>query len=124
MPERDSTATPQAGRYAAPGAAMLAELPDRELIDAVQRQTFRFFWEGAHSGSGLAPDRRATRDGPAHDLVATGGSGFGVMALIVAVERGWIARAEAVERLARMVDLLRRATCYHGVFPHFLNGHT
>jgi hypothetical protein len=104
--------------------ATLAELPDEALIDVVQRQTFRFFWEGAHPASGLAPDRRTTRNEPVDDLVATGGSGFGIMALIVAVERGWVTRDAAVERLGRMIDLLCRATCYHGAFPHFMNGVT
>jgi len=105
-------------------ASRLVDLDDDALIDAVQRQTFRFFWEGAHEPSGLAPDRRTTRDEPVDDLVTTGGSGFGVMAIIVAVERGWVAREEAIERLTRMVDLLARATCYHGALPHFLNGVT
>ena len=102
--------------------AALAALDDEALIDAVQRQTFRFFWEGAHPASGLAPDRRTTRDEPVDDLVAIGGSGFGVMALIVAAERGWVTRDAAVERLRRMLDVLARATCYHGAYPHFMNG--
>jgi hypothetical protein len=102
--------------------AALAALPDDELIEAVQRQTFRFFWEGAHPVSGLAPDRRTARDEPVDDLVAVGGSGFGVMALIVAIERGWVTRAAAIERIDSMLDLLTRATCYHGAFPHFMNG--
>lgn len=105
-------------------AAALAELPDEALLDAVQRQTFRFFWEGAHPASGLAPDRRTTRDEAVDDLVAIGGSGFGVMAIIVAVERGWVARETAVERINRMLDVLSRATCYHGAYPHFMNGVT
>lgn len=106
-------------------AAALAALPDEELLEAVQRQTFRFFWEGAHPASGLAPDRRTTREGdPIDDLVTTGGSGFGVMAILVAVERGWVAREEALERIASMLDVLLRATCYHGVLPHFMNGLT
>jgi hypothetical protein len=104
--------------------AELAALPDAELLEAVQRQTFGFFWEGAHATSGLAPDRCKTIAGPADDLVATGGSGFGIMAIVVAVERGWVTRAAALERIARMLDLLTRATCYHGVFPHFMNGRT
>src|SRR5277367_4943705 len=102
--------------------ADLAALPDEQLLEAVQRQTFRLFWEGAHPVSGLAPDRRKTVAGGEDDLVATGGSGFAVMTIIVAVERGWISRPEALERLGRMLDLLTRATCYHGVFPHFMNG--
>ena len=72
------------GGAVAPGLetdpAALARLPDAELLDRVARQTFRFFWEGAHPGSGLAPDRRAglheTGNETVDDLVTTGGSGF------------------------------------------------
>jgi hypothetical protein len=104
------------------GAAALAALSNGELLEAVQRQTFGFFWEAAHPVSGLAPDRCTTTADPPDDLVATGGSGFGVMALIVAAERGWVTRAAAAERVGHMLDLLSRATCFHGVFPHFMNG--
>ena len=89
----------------------LARLSDERLLDAVQRQTFRFFWEGAEKASGLARDRCTLKAPPANDLVAVGGSGFGMMALIVAVERGWVKRKDAVARLSRMLDLLARATC-------------
>lgn len=104
--------------------AALAELPDDDLIDAVQRQTFRFFWEGAHPASGLAADRRTLHELPMKDTVAVGGSGFGVMAIIVAVERGWITREAAVQRLRLMLDVLVKARCYHGALPHFMNGVT
>src|SRR5262245_40553796 len=124
MPEREKPTKLKSVSDGEPNAAALATLPDDDLIDAVQRQTFRFFWEGAHSASGLAPDRLTTREAPADDLVAIGGSGFGVMALIVGVERGWISREAAVERLAKMIDLLCAATCYHGAFPHFMDGRT
>jgi len=120
-------ARPAAAGIAADPAS-LAQLPDRELLDQVARQTFRFFWEGAHPGSGLAPDRRTgratTSDETVDDLVTTGGSGFGMMAILVAVERGWVTRAAALERLGRMVQVLGRARCYHGALPHFLNGAT
>jgi hypothetical protein len=100
----------------------LARLPDHELLEAVQRQTFDFFWDGAHPVSGLAPDRRRVAPHSVDDLAAIGGSGFGVMAIIVAAERGWITRESAVERILAMLDVLSKATCYHGAFPHFLNG--
>ncbi len=61
---------------------------------------------------------------PLEDPVTVGGSGFGVMALIVAAERGWITRDAALERLGRMLDVLLRAPCYHGAFPHFAHGRT
>jgi len=104
--------------------AALAKLSDDALLEAVQRQTFRFFWEGAEKSSFLARDRCTTKGAPNDDLVAVGGSGFGVMALVVAVARGWITRKAALARLDRMLDCLARATCYHGAFPHFLHGKT
>jgi hypothetical protein len=104
--------------------AALAALPDDELIEVVQRQTCKFFWEGAHPVSGLILDRCKVRANPLNDKVAVGGSGFGIMALIVAVERGWITREAAVERLLRMLETLIAARCYHGAFPHFMHGAT
>jgi hypothetical protein len=105
-----------------PNPRELARLPDEALLEAVQRQTFGFFWDGAHPQSGLAADRRRTQAVAVDDLVATGGSGFGIMAIIVAVERGWVERSDAALRISQMLDLLTRATCYHGAFPHFMNG--
>lgn len=93
-------------------------LSDDELLDAVQRQTVRYFWEGGHPESGLARDRISRTGDRPNDLIAIGGSGFGLMAIIVAVERGWIDRSQAVDRMHRMLDLLERSPRYHGMFPH------
>jgi hypothetical protein len=109
---------------APPMPARARHLPDSDLLDLVQRQTLRYFWDFAHPVSGLARDRNDKACGASDDLVAVGGSGFGVMAIIVGVERGWIPRQEAVDRLGVMVRFLERAACYHGVFPHFLDGRT
>jgi hypothetical protein len=97
---------------------------DGELLDLVQRQTFRFFWEGAHRPSGLARDRQKTTGDPDNHLVAIGGSGFGIMSIIVAVERSWILRDAAAVRLDTMLSCLERTPRYHGMFPHFINGRT
>jgi hypothetical protein len=103
----------------------IAALSDEALLEIVQRQTFRYFWEGAHPVSGLAFDRRTSRKRSKDtDAITIGGSGFGVMALLVAAERGWVSRAAALERLARMLECLARARCYHGAFPHFMDGGT
>ena len=99
-------------------------LSDEALIDFVQRQTFRYFWEGAHPVSGLARDRTRRRTNPTDDIVAIGGSGFGAMAIVVACERGWVTRAEAIGRISAMLDVLEKATCYHGLYPHFMHGAT
>ena len=111
-------------RFEEMSPARLATLSDDELLERVQRQTFRFFWEAGHPVSGLAPDRRPAGKGQSSDLVTTGGSGFALMALVVAVERGWITPRAGLERLGAMLDVLVRATCYHGALPHFLDGRT
>ncbi|MFZ5676257.1 MAG: glucoamylase family protein [Pseudomonadota bacterium] len=105
------------------GAKPAAQLSDDELLEFAQRETFRYFWEGAHPVSFMALDRRyrTERD---DDKATTGGTGFGVMAFIVAVERKWATREEVLERLGRMLDILEVATCYHGVLPHFMDGRT
>jgi len=104
--------------------AELLKLDDDALLEAVARQTFRFFWEGAEPASLMARDRTMTDQDPADDLVAVGGTGFGVMALVVAVERGWVTRAEALSRLGHILGVLEGAERHHGAYPHFLHGGT
>jgi hypothetical protein len=99
-------------------------LSDEELLDRLQRQTFRYFWEGADRASGLALDRCVRRGTSNESPVAIGGSGFGAMAILVAAERGWVRREQALERFALMLDCLEKATCYHGMYPHFVRGDT
>ncbi len=84
----------------------LLQLADDDLLEAIQRRTFDFFWLGGHPESGLAPDRCTVDTDGKDDLAAIGGSGFGIMALIVATERGWITRDAARNRLARMLAVL------------------
>ncbi len=116
------TKRPAATRRASRKGA--AALSDDALLDLVQRQTFQFFWEAAHPVSGMIPDRTDRAGKAPNDWVTTGGSGFGIMAIIVAAERGWIERAAAVERLMTIVRHLEHTTSHHGVFPHFLDGRT
>ncbi|MCW3464872.1 glucoamylase family protein [Chitinophaga nivalis] len=99
-------------------------LTDEQLLERVQRQTFRYFWDFGHPVSGMARERSNNNFGYGNEVVTTGGTGFGVMAIIVATERKWITRKAAVERLNKLVDFLRHADHYHGIFPHWLNGTT
>lgn len=99
-------------------------LSDEDLLDRVQRQTLRYFWDFAHPVSGLARERSNVTAKYGHEAVTTGGSGFGVMAILAGVSRGWIDRAAAAERIATMVRFLLKADSYHGVWPHFLDGGT
>ncbi len=95
---------------------------DEELLDLVQKQTLKYFWDFAHPVSGLARERsNEINYGP--EIVTTGGSGFGIMGIIVGAERGFIPREEAVERMLKIVHFLdTTAVRFHGAYPHWLNG--
>ncbi len=99
-------------------------LTDSALLDLVQRQTFRYFWDFAHPVSGMARERSNTDAGYGHETIAVGGTGFGIMSLIVAVERKWISRDTAAKFLLKMTQFLVKAESYHGVFPHWMDGAT
>jgi hypothetical protein len=123
---------------------IIKNISDSSLLDIIQRQTFRYFWHYGHPVSGLARERDNTVYGQyywdwideAYDRVnisnnaygpeacAMAGTGMGVMATIVAVERKWIGKDTAVRRLVKMVNFLSLADSYHGIYPHFMNGTT
>ena len=69
-----------------------ADLDDEALLDLVQRQTLRYFWDFAHPACGLARERSNVTAKYGLEAVTTGGTGFGVMAIIAGVARGWIGR--------------------------------
>ncbi|MCE3247540.1 MAG: beta-glucosidase, partial [Geminicoccaceae bacterium] len=98
------------------------DLDERALLDLVQRQTLRYFWDFAHPACGLARERSNRGPNYGLEVVTTGGSGFGVMAIIAGVARGWIGRAATLERLLTMARFLLEADRYHGILPHFLHG--
>lgn len=95
-------------------------LSDNALLDLVQQQTFKYFWDFAHPVSGLARERNTSGE-----TVTSGGSGFGIMAIVTAVSRGFITRAQGLARMQTIVGFLKNtAQKFHGAFPHWLNGTT
>lgn len=95
------------------------EISEEELLTKVQEQTFKYFWDFGHSVSGLARERNSSGN-----LVTIGGSGFGVMAILVGIERNFITRQEGIDRLETIVNFLESADRFHGVWPHWMNGNT
>src|SRR5690606_38631616 len=73
----------------------------------------------AHPASGMARERNTSSN-----LVTSGGSGFGVMALIVGMERGFITREEGLGRLATILSFLETADRFRGAWSHWINGNT
>ena len=99
-------------------------LSDTALLELVQKQTFRYFWDYGHPVSGMARERSNKSYDYGDEVVTTGGTGFGIMAMIVASERKWQPRDSVSARLLKMVKFLLKADNYHGAFPHWLNGGT
>lgn len=95
------------------------DMTEEELMTMVQEATFRYFWDFAHPASGMARERNSSGD-----LVTVGGSGFGVMAIIVGIERGFISRTAGLGRIQKIVDFLTTADRFHGAWPHWLDGNT
>jgi len=95
-------------------------MSDEEFLDMTQRATFRYFYDYAHPVSGLSRERLGSGE-----TVTSGGSGFGVMALLVGIERGYISREQGVTRMLKIANFLQNtATKFHGAFSHWLNGTT
>ncbi|MBC6997270.1 glucoamylase family protein [Cytophaga sp. FL35] len=104
-------------------SATNADMTNEQLLDSVQRQTFDYFWGGAEPVSGLARERiHMDNIYPAHDkdIITIGGSGFGLMAILVGVERDFITREQALERYEKAIDFLAKADRFYGAWPHWL----
>lgn len=116
------TALNSAGQESLPSATVSTstfDMTDEQLMDMVQAYTFRYFWDFAHPTSGLIRERNTSGD-----VVTMGGTGFGVMAILVGIERGFITRHQGMERIQQMAAFLENADRFHGAFPHWMNGVT
>jgi len=100
-------------------------LTDNELLNQVQKDAIKYFWDYAETNSKLARERYHT-DNVYYDghIVTTGGSGFGLMSIVVGVERGFVDRAEAVSRLTTALNFLENADRFHGAWSHWIDGTT
>ena len=101
-------------------SASTKQLTDDELLSMLQEECFRYYWEGAHPNSGMTLENIPGDD----RIVATGASGFGIMAVIVGVDRGFITREQGLDRLTKITAFLKSAPRYHGVWSHFMDGTT
>ncbi len=94
-------------------------LTETKLLNAIEKQTFNYFWVNGHPVSGMARERNNS-----YDLVTTGGTGFGIMAIPAAIKRNYITRAEGLARVTKIANFLDvSASKYHGAFAHWLNGY-
>ncbi len=103
------------------------KISDDTLLALTQYNTFRYFWDGAEPSSGMARERIHIDEVYPQDdknVVTTGGSGFGIMAIISGMERGYISRADGYKRILKITEFLKKADRFHGAWPHWLFGKT
>jgi hypothetical protein len=96
-----------------------AIISDDLLLTKVQQQTFKYFYDFGHPVSGMARERNTSGN-----LVTSGGTGFGVMALITGISRSFITRNEGLDRIRKIVGFLKTADRFHGAYPHWIDGTT
>jgi hypothetical protein len=104
---------------------VVEKLTDIEMMELTQKETFKYFWDFANTNSGAAKERYHPKNPTLNqNVVATGGSGFGLMAILVGIERGYVSRNEAVIRLAKILSFFETADRFHGAWPHWIDGGT
>lgn len=101
-------------------ADKFSRISDSALLTLVQEQTFKYFWDFGHPVSGMARERNSSGD-----VCTTGGTGFGLMSILVGIRRNFISRTEGLTRIQKIVSFLQnKCTRYHGAFAHWINGAT
>jgi hypothetical protein len=101
-------------------SAQIRDFSDEELLDMVQHYTFRYFWEGAHQATGMALER-SNGNGR---TVASGATGMGLMAMIVAHEREYKPQEEIKDRILKILEFLENCERHHGAWSHWYNADT
>lgn len=116
---------PQARGCPTPDAGPRSFKSDDAFLDYVEKQTFQYFWDEANPRNGLVRDR--STEGSPCSIAATG---FGLSAINIAIERGWVQRTAGAERVRRTLQTLWSLpqgpgasgfAGYHGWFYHFLD---
>ena len=103
-----------------------AKVYNEELMDLVQKQTFKYFWDFAEPNSGMIRERshKDAYEGDSNKMITIGGSGFGISCFPIAINRGWVSRQDALIRLDKIITFLENAETYHGAFSHWYMGDT
>lgn len=101
-------------------ATVQSNYTDDDLLDMTERYTARYFMEFAHPTFGMARERNNNNK----DIVTTGGTGFGIMALVAAANRGYYPRKQVYETINKIVNFLGSCERFHGAWAHWYDGNT
>lgn len=119
IPKGLSVNNPNAAKFQV--SAKLLPVTDEALLDMTQRYTTRYFFDYAEPTTGMARERSNDVNG---DIVTTGGTGFGIMALLAGVERKYFSPEDAFKTIEKMVTFLEKTERYHGAWSHWYDANT
>jgi hypothetical protein len=95
---------------------------DVALLDEMQRAICLFFWEQAGTTTGLVKDRARADGADTRDVASVAATGFGLTALCIADEHGYLDSAKIRERVRTTLRFLATTgSVQHGFYYHFLN---
>jgi hypothetical protein len=98
---------------------------DRAFIEDLEHRSFDYFWEQADPSTGLILDRARLEGGrakgPGRDIASIAATGFGLTAICIGAEHGWISKKEAAERVKVTLEFFaNKAIEEHGWFLHWM----
>lgn len=100
-------------------------LTDDQIMNLTQRETFKYFWDYAGANSGAAKERyHPNNPSDSQNVITTGGSGFGLMAILVGIERNYISKTQGVQRLTQILNFFENADRFHGAWSHWIDDGT
>ncbi|GAA3653132.1 glucoamylase family protein [Flavivirga jejuensis] len=104
---------------------VIVPLSDEEMMDLTQKETFKYFWDFAETNSGAAKERYHPENPTLNqNVVTTGGTGFGLMSILVGIERDFITREQGILRLNKILAFLENADRFHGAWSHWVDGNS
>src|ERR1041385_2069456 len=118
--------------FALPAAFALRASPntlsaeDDAFLEDLSRRSFQFFWDASDPNTGITREHMNCDGSPyraeVRDIGSTGATGFGVTALCIGAEHGWVPRDKARQRALNTLRYYAdRAPGEHGWFYHWLN---
>jgi len=100
-------------------------LTDDQFLDAIERAIFLYFWEQASSTTGLVKDRALAAGNDTSTVASIAATGFGLTALCVADQRGYMASADIAARVqSALTFLLNQMPNQNGFFFHYVDMNT
>ena len=118
----DQGASTNYSAWSAPVSQAARTMEESDLVEEIQRASFRYFRDYRHPVSGLP---REGIGGWNRNMCSVAATGMMFFNIAVGIENEWITRGEGLAQLHQSLQFLtEKAERFHGVFPHWLHGAT